>query len=67
MESNIEELVNTCNSTNKRHFEKFAELIGHHAEGIVSQEVIPVSSGKIEGNNNTLKTIRAFGLRLRRR
>ena len=63
IEADIEELVNTCDSTNNRHFEKFAELIGHHAEGIVSHALFPVSSGKIEGNNNMMKTIRrsAYG------
>ena len=63
MESDIEEIVQTCNSTNNIHFEKFAELIGNHADGIVSHAIFPVSSGKIEGINNMMKTIRrsAYG------
>ncbi len=63
MESDIEEIVQTCNSTNNIYFEKFAELIGNHVDGIVSHAIFPVSSGKIEGINNMMKTIRrsAYG------
>ena len=45
------------------HFEKFAELIGNHVDGIVSHAIFPVSSGKIERINNMMKTIRrsAYG------
>ena len=58
MESAIEEIVLTCNSTNNIHFEKFEEMIGNQADGIVSHAIFQVSSRKTEGINNMMKTIR---------
>ena len=57
MESDIEEIVQACNSTNNAHFEKFAEPIGNHADDIVSHAIFPASSGRIEGINNMMKTL----------
>lgn len=63
METDIEDLVQTCTATNNEHFKKFANLIANHVDGIVSHAIHPVSSGKIEGVNNRSKTIRrsAYG------
>ena len=63
METDIEDLVQTCTATNNEHFKKFDNLIANHVDGIVSHAIHPVSSGKIEGVNNRSKTIRrsAYG------
>ncbi len=63
METDIEEIVEICNSTKNVHFEKFAALIARHVEGIVAHAKFQITSGRIEGINNKIKTIRrqAYG------
>jgi len=63
MAENITTIIDTCTATKNRHFLWFAKLLDSHFEGIIAHASIPVSSGKIEGINNKIKTLRrqAYG------
>lgn len=52
-----------CYQTNNKHFIWFANLIKNHFNGIISHAKYKISSGKIEGINNKIKTLRrqAYG------
>lgn len=61
----ISGLIDTCNGTGDKHFQWFARLLENHFEGIVAHASLPFSSGKVEGTNNMIKTVRrqAYGYR----
>lgn len=63
MESDIKEIGETRFSTSDALFERFAELLGNYADRIVSHAIFTVSSRKIEGISNMMKSIRcsAYG------
>jgi len=61
MRRKMRELVDVCRSTGNRHFEWFARLVEGHMDGIVSHAKHPISSGKVEGTNNMIKTLRRKG------
>lgn len=64
MANDITEIIDLCNSTNNKHFKWFAKLLTEHFEGIIAHATYNISSGKIEGINNKIKTLRrqAYGL-----
>ena len=57
----MEEIVAVCHGTGNSHFEWFARLIESHMEGIVAHARYQISSGKVEGTNNMIKTLRRSG------
>lgn len=61
----VQNIIDSCNETENKHFIKFARLLENHFEGIVSHATLVYSSGKIEGTNNMIKTLRrqAYGYR----
>ena len=63
MAEDIISIIDTCTATENCHFLWFAKLLDSHFEGIIAHASIPVSSGKIEGINNKIKTLRrqAYG------
>ncbi len=63
MNKEIKEIIDICKSTENQHFEWFAKLLENHFDGIVSHALYHLSSGKIEGINNKIKTLRrqAYG------
>lgn len=63
MADQITVIIDTCRGTKNKHFEWFARLLENHFEGIISHASYRISSGKIEGINNKIKTVRrqAFG------
>ena len=63
MRSEIEDMISICNGTENEHFKWFAKLLGNHIDGIVSHARYKISSGKVEGTNNMIKTLRrtAYG------
>ena len=65
MEQDMQEIIAVCRATENRHFGKFANLVENHLDGITSHADYPRSSGKVEGTNNRIKTIRrrAYGYR----
>ena len=60
----INEIAAFCNATENRYFQRFAKLLLSHYTGIVSRAIYHISSGKIEGFNNKVKTMRrnCYGL-----
>ncbi len=64
MKEVVERMSNYCKQTKNSHFLWFAKLLDNHIEGIISHASIPIASGKIEGINNKIKTLRrmCYGL-----
>ena len=63
MAEKITAIIDTCNATAISHFQWFARLLDSHFEGIIAHASLPISSGKMEGINNKIKTLRrqAYG------
>ena len=59
----IFDIMELCEETGNKHFLWFRNLLYNHFDGIVSHATIKISSGKIEGINNKIKTLRrqAYG------
>ena len=57
----VSEIISICIETGNEHFIWFAKLLNSHFDGIVSHAVFKISSGKIEGINQKIKTIRRSG------
>ena len=59
----IADIVYYCYETKNKHFEWFGHLLYTHHDGIITYAKYKISSGKIEGINNKIKTIRrqAYG------
>ena len=56
-------IIDTCMDTGNEHFRWFARLLDSHFEGIIAHASMPYSSGRLEGTNNMIKTVRrqAYG------
>ena len=61
MRDMMEDIVAVCRGTGNRHFEWFAKLVENHMEGIVAHARFQISSGKVEGTNNMIKSLRRAG------
>ena len=61
MAEQIEEIIDLCRATENSHFIWFARLLENHITGIIAHATFPISSGKIEGINNKIKTLRRQG------
>ena len=59
----INDVLDVCYGTENKRFLWFANLLLSHIEGIVSHAEYQVSSGKVEGTNRMIKTMRwqAYG------
>ena len=57
----IADIMDTCDSTGNEHFRWFSRLLDNHFEGIIAHATYRISSGKVEGINNKIKTIRRQG------
>lgn len=64
MADKITSIIDTCNATGNCYFRWFAKLLDSHFEGIIAHASLPISSGKMEGINNKIKTIRRQAYRL---
>ena len=64
MKQGIDEIIEICKSTQNPHFIKFGKLLASHYQGIINHANYPISSGKVEGLNNKIKTLRrqAYGI-----
>jgi len=60
----ISRIVRLCRETKNAHFLWFAKLLETHRKGIVAHATYPIASGKMEGTNRKIKTVRriAYGL-----
>ena len=63
MRDRIVEIIKLCCETANKHFVWFANLLYKHLAGILAHAVMRISSGKVEGVNNKIKTVRrrAYG------
>jgi transposase len=59
------EIMDLCDATGNRHFRWFSRLLSNHFEGIIAHATFRISTGKVEGTNNLIKTVRrkAYGYR----
>ena len=57
----LEEIIDTCKGTDNRHFAWFASLLENHKDGIVAYSRYHISTSKLEGINNMIKTERRIG------
>jgi transposase len=61
MSSKIKDIIETCRGTENEHFLWFARLLENHFDGIVNHARYKISTGKVEGVNNLVKTERRTG------
>ena len=61
MRGMMEDIVAVCRGTGDGHFEWFARLVERHMGGIVAHARFQISSGKVEGTNNMIKSLRRAG------
>ena len=58
-------IIGICYATNNSHFKWFGNLLKNHIKGIITHAELQLSSGKVEGTNRKIKTIRwqAYGFK----
>lgn len=61
MSNEIIDIMDICHATGNRHFLWFERLLASHFEGIIAHATYQLSSGKVEGINNKIKTLRRQG------
>lgn len=61
MAKEITEIIDLCEASDNDHLEWFGRLLLNHFEGIIAHATYKISSGKIEGINNKIKTLRRKG------
>ncbi len=61
MRQDIEFIEDLCEASGNSHLKWFMRLLHNHIEGIVTHATYRISSGKIEGLNNKIKTMRRQG------
>lgn len=64
MADDIEWIMDTCAASANEHLLWFGKLLSKHFEGIIAHATYHISSGRMEGINNKIKTLRrqAYGL-----
>ena len=58
MKEDLEWIIQICEESENKYLKKFTNLIKKHMDGILSHTEYNLTSGKIEGINNKIKTIR---------
>lgn len=61
MRKQVTEIIEICRGTKSKHFKWFADLLEKHIEGIVYHAKYKISTSKLEGLNNMIKTERRLG------
>ncbi len=61
MAEEIANIMEICQATNNKHFIWFRQLLNNHFEVIIAHATYKISSGKIEGINQKIKTLRRHG------
>ena len=54
----LEWIIQLCEESENKHLIRFGKMIKNHIDGIVTHTEYKITSGKIEGINNKIKTIR---------
>ena len=57
----IIDIIDICNATGNKHLLWFGKLLDTHFEGVIAHATYIISSGKIEGINQKIKTLRRHG------
>ena len=63
MKKEINEIIEMCETNGNKHLLWFSKLLKNHMYGIISHAKYNISTGKLEGINNKIKTVRrqAYG------
>ena len=61
MRAHVLETASICRASGDRHLGRFARLLEGHIDGIDSHAKHRISSGRVEGTNNLIKTLRRQG------
>lgn len=61
MAEKITDIIDLCEATNSKPLRWFGRLLLNHFEGIIAHATYPISSGKVEGINQRIKTLRRQG------
>ena len=64
MNEQIISIIDYCRGIDNKHFNWFANLLENHIDGICNYALFHITSGKVEGTNNMIKTLRRrhFGI-----
>lgn len=57
----ISDIMDICEATGNKHIQWFGRLLDSHFEGIIAHATYKISSGKVEGINQKIKTLRRHG------
>ena len=65
MKRRINSIITICEATGNDHFLWFANLLQSHYDGIITHATYNISTGKVEGTNQMIKTLRrqSYGFR----
>ncbi len=58
MKRRINSIISICEETENKHFLWFANLLQSHYDGIIAHATYNISTGKVEGTNQMIKTLR---------
>ena len=58
MKRRINSIISICEETGNKHFLWFANLLQGHYDGIIAHATYDISTGKVEGTNQMIKTLR---------
>lgn len=61
MAMTISEIMDLCEATQNTHLLWFRRMLSNHFEGIIAHATYRISTGKVEGINNKIKTVRRQG------
>ena len=61
MKIHINRIIRICKATENKHFLWFAKLLEDHYDGIITHARLQISTGKVEGTNQMIKTLRRTG------
>lgn len=61
MAKKIIDIIDLCEATDCKPLHWFGKLLTNHFEGIIAHASHPISSGKVEGTNQRIKTLRRQG------
>ena len=65
MADGIASIMDFCQESGNKHLQRFSKTLDRHWEGIVAHGYYRISSGRVEGVNSPVKTVRrrAYGYR----
>lgn len=61
MKRRINSIIRLCEATENKHFLWFANLLTTHYQGVINHATCRISTGKVEGTNQMIKTLRRKG------